>query len=73
MNWIFFFVAEIIALVVGMLFGSIIGIDYERRKLYDKDGRCKECGHPKVEVPDHADGYRWEQHHPNCPIGRLGA
>lgn len=62
---------DVAVFFVGALLGVLVGIEHERKKFYDKDGRCRECRHPKVSVPDHADGYRWDRHHPNCPIGRL--
>lgn len=67
-------------LVLG-LFNGVRGLHYAarcdemHRKLYDENGRCQECGHPKdidgISVPK-SQLTGWDRHHPNCPIGRLG-
>jgi hypothetical protein len=44
---------------VGLVVGSFIGMSHILHKLYAKDGICRQC-HAKI-------------HHPDCPIGRLGA
>lgn len=55
--------------MLGVIYGRGLILD----KLYGPNGQCRECLHPKQWMADHAEGWRWDRHHPNCPIGRLGA
>ncbi len=52
--------------------------DEMRRKIYNLENNCRECGYPeRLYQRNDAElrkslARQWDKHHPNCPIGRLG-